>query len=38
MNKKVQVQRICPICTRAFDMLNEDDAYEWCYGHDCEEA
>ena len=26
----------CPECNRVFDLLNEDDANEWGYGHDCE--
>ena len=26
----------CPECHRKFDLLNEDDANEWYYGHDCE--
>lgn len=28
----------CPECGRVFDLTNEDDAAEWYYGHDCEEA
>ena len=27
---------ICPECHRCFDLLDEDDAAEWTYGHDCE--
>lgn len=27
----------CLECERVFDLLNEDDAEEWYYGHDCEE-
>lgn len=27
----------CPECGRVFDLLDEDDANEWYYGHDCEE-
>ena len=26
----------CPECNRVFDLLDEDDANEWSYGHDCE--
>ena len=26
----------CPECGRRFDMLDDDDANEWHYGHDCE--
>lgn len=26
----------CPECGRVFDLLNETDAAEWAYGHDCE--
>jgi len=28
----------CPECFRIFDLLDEDDANEWHYGHDCEEV
>lgn len=27
----------CIECGRVFDLLNEDEAEEWYYGHDCEE-
>lgn len=27
----------CPECNRVFDLLEEDDASEFYYGHDCEE-
>lgn len=27
---------ICPECHRVFDLMNEVDAGEWYYGHDCE--
>lgn len=30
--------RRCPECSREFDLHNEEDAEEWFYGHDCEEA
>ncbi len=26
----------CPECDRIFDLLDETDAAEWAYGHDCE--
>lgn len=26
----------CPECGRVFDLLDETDANEWYYGHDCE--
>lgn len=26
----------CCECHRVFDLLDEDDAAEWTYGHDCE--
>jgi hypothetical protein len=26
----------CEECEREFDLLSEDDAQEWYYGHDCE--
>ena len=26
----------CIECERVFDLLDEDDANEWFYGHDCE--
>jgi hypothetical protein len=26
----------CVECDREFDLLDEDDAQEWYYGHDCE--
>jgi hypothetical protein len=28
----------CGACERVFDLLSEDDAGEWYYGHDCEEG
>jgi hypothetical protein len=27
---------VCPECKRIFDLLDENDAGEWYYGHDCE--
>jgi hypothetical protein len=32
MNTKAK----CGECKRVFDLLNEDDASEFYYGHDCE--
>jgi DNA-directed RNA polymerase subunit RPC12/RpoP len=26
----------CVECNREFDLIDEDDAQEWYYGHDCE--
>ena len=28
----------CYECGRVFDLLSENDAQEWYYGHDCEEV
>ena len=28
--------RKCVECKRIFDMLDEVDAQEWAFGHDCE--
>lgn len=28
--------KICVECERKFDLLDEEDAEEWFYGHDCE--
>ncbi len=30
------VQAECVECGRVFDLLDETDANEWAYGHDCE--
>lgn len=27
----------CVECNRVFDLLDENDANEWFYGHDCED-
>jgi hypothetical protein len=35
MTKKIAIRK-CVECKREFDMLNEVDADEWLYGHDCE--
>lgn len=29
-------QKTCSECGRVFDLLNETDAQEFAYGHDCE--
>lgn len=29
--------RQCPECGRVFDLMDETDAEEWAYGHDCED-
>jgi hypothetical protein len=26
----------CPECDRKFDLMDEEQASEWYYGHDCE--
>jgi hypothetical protein len=31
-----QIERVCSECGRRFYMGNDDDAFEWSYGHDCE--
>lgn len=28
--------RVCSECKREFDLLNDVDAEEWAFGHDCE--
>lgn len=33
---KARAKRMCVECGRVFDMLDEADAEEWNYGHDCE--
>lgn len=33
---KVRTKARCPECGRVFDLLNENDADEFFYGHDCE--
>jgi hypothetical protein len=27
---------VCVECSRVFDLMDEEDAQEWFYGHDCE--
>jgi len=34
---EIQTKARCVECSRVFDLLDEDDAGEWHYGHDCEE-
>ena len=34
---KVATKALCRECERVFNLLNEDEANEWYYGHDCEE-
>jgi len=33
---KIQTKAKCVECERVFDLLDEDEAGEWFYGHDCE--
>jgi hypothetical protein len=33
---KLSTKAKCVECDRVFDLLNELDANEWSYGHDCE--
>ena len=33
---KVNSKAICEECERVFNLLDEDQANEWYYGHDCE--
>ena len=35
---KLQTIVKCVECGRFFDLLDEGDAQEWYYGHDCEEV
>lgn len=32
----IRTKAKCPECNRVFDLLNDTDAAEWSYGHDCE--
>ena len=34
--KYIQTQAKCVECERGFDLLDEDEAGEYYYGHDCE--
>lgn len=33
---KIQTKARCPECGRVFDLLDEEEAEEFYYGHDCE--
>ena len=33
---KINTKALCPECSRLFDLLDEEQAAEWFYGHDCE--
>ena len=33
---KISTKAKCVECNRIFDLLNEEEAGEWAYGHDCE--
>jgi hypothetical protein len=35
---RLQTKIKCVECDRVFDLLNNGDANEWAYGHDCEVA
>lgn len=35
---RVQTRAKCVECGRVFDLLDEEEASEWDYGHDCEET
>jgi len=32
----IKTKAQCVECNRVFDLLNDLDAEEWAYGHDCE--
>lgn len=34
----VQTKARCMECARVFDLMDEAQAEEWFYGHDCEEG
>jgi hypothetical protein len=34
---KLQTKAKCVECSRVFDLLDEEEAGEWYYGHDCED-
>ena len=36
MKMKIQTKAKCVECSRIFDLLDEGQASEWYYGHDCE--
>ena len=33
---KISTKARCVECNRVFDLLDDNDANEWAYGHDCE--
>jgi hypothetical protein len=33
---KIQTKAKCVECDRVFDLMDEAEAEEWYYGHDCE--
>lgn len=33
----IPTKAVCLECGRIFDLLDETDAEEWAYGHDCED-
>ena len=33
---RIRTEAKCVECERVFDLLDENDADEWYYGHDCE--
>ena len=33
---KISTKAKCVECNRIFDLLNDEEASEWAYGHDCE--
>lgn len=33
---KIATTAKCVECSRVFNLLDEDEAGEWYYGHDCE--
>lgn len=35
---RVQTKAKCQECGRVFDLLDEEEASEFYYGHDCEEG
>jgi hypothetical protein len=32
---QVPTKAKCPECARVYNLLDEDEANEWFYGHDC---
>ena len=33
---RIQTKAKCVECSRVFDLMSEEEAGEWYYGHDCE--